>query len=280
MPLFQRTGRALLGALLLLVLPLAPAAAEQGDPLHGLWKVTAGPVQSASGSCGYERVTFFAQIAGWAPGTWLNLLHSYPQHTVTGADVLAVLPAQHKPEEWPEATRPSPAVTDQVNRLGLEYRFAGALSADGNELTGNDTQICFYWQDDELTGYQKVQVPIRAVRAPYVFGAVDAAGGPWLDTVKQGQPFFLILDTEEMLGWQQAWAQVLNTNPTIYVKLLPDEANTRYASGPITIAEPPNLNLDLPAEGLEGRLYAKAGEALQFMVYPGLVVVQTNVAAP
>lgn len=280
MALLARSGRALLGALLL-VLPLGGGvAAQEGSPLHGLWKVTAGPAQSAGGGCGYERVTFFAQIAGWQPGSWLALLHSYPQNTVNGADVTAVLPAQHRPEEWPESGRPSQAVADQVNKLGLEYRFAGSLSADGNELTGNDTQICFYWQGDELTGYQKLQVPIRATRVPFAFGALDPATNAWAQSLKQGQSFNLVLDTDEALGWPQAWVQVLGSNPTIWLKLLPDEANTRYVSGPLTIAEPPTLNLDLPAEGAAGRLYAKAGEPIQFMVHPGLVVLQVSAAAP
>ena len=275
---FQHFGRALLGALLL-ALPLGTAAAQDSSPLHGLWKVTAGPAEAAGGTCAIDRLTFFSQIAAWPAGGWLSLLHAYPQHTLTGADVVAVLPAQHRPEEWAEGNRPSQPVVDQINKLGLEYRFAGTRSADGNELGGSDTQLCFYWQGDELTGYQKIQVPIRAVRVPYVFGAAETAGGPWLDTVKQGQAFHLVLDVEETLGWQQAWVQVVNSNPTIWLKLLPDEANTRYLTGPVTIAEPPNLNLNLPAEGLEGRLYAKAGETVQFMVYPSLVAIVVTVAA-
>jgi hypothetical protein len=278
MALLQRIGRALLGALLL-VLSLATATAQDGSPLHGLWRVTAGPAQTAGGTCAVERYTFFAQIAGWPAGSWLSLLHAYPQHTMTGADVAAVLPAQHKPEEWAEGNRPSQAVVDQINKVGLEYRFAGALSADGNELSGSDTQLCFYWADNELTGYQKMLVPIRANRVPFSFGALEP-GGQWVEGVKQGETFHLSLDTDEALGWPQAWVQVLNSNPTIWLKLTPDEANTRYITGPVTIAEPPNLNLDLPAEGLAGRLYAKAGEVVQFMVYPSLVLTTTQVQAP
>jgi hypothetical protein len=278
MALLQRAGQVLLGVFLL-ALPLASAAAQDSSPLHGLWKVTAGPAQSAGGTCAIERATFFSQIAAWPAGGWLSLLHAYPQHTMTGTDVVAVLPAQHKAEDWPEGNRPSPAVADQINKLGLVYGFTGALSADGNELSGNDTQLCFYWAGDELTGYQKMLVPIRATRTAYAFGAIEP-GGQWIDSVKQGETFHLSLDSDEVLGWPQGWVEVLNSNPTIWLKLTPDEANTRYLAGPITIAEPPNLNLDLPAEGLAGRLYAKAGVAVQFMVYPSLAVVSVTVAAP
>ena len=278
MALLRHSAQALLAALLL-GLPLATAQAQDGDPVHGLWKVTIGPAQSAGGTCSFERTTIFAQIADWPLGGWLAMLRRYPQHTTTGADVVAVLPAQHRPDEWPEGGRPSQAVADQVNKLGLEYRFTGTLSADGNELSGSDTQICFYWQDNELTGYQKLAVPVRAVRLPYVFGAIDGTGTS-RDSVKQGESFQVTLDTEEAFGWNQAWVQVLNTDPILWLKLLPDDANTRYITGPITIAEPPQLNLNLPAEALEGRLYAKPGDTLLFMVYPSLVVYQVTVAAP
>jgi hypothetical protein len=272
------TQASLAAGLLILCAGTVPAAAQDGSPLHGLWQVTAGPAQGG-GSCTVERTSWYAQIAAWPSGGWLNLLHSYAQHSLEGGTVSAALPAQHKPDQWAEAARPSQAVVDQINKLGLEYRFTGALSADGNELTGNDTQICFYWQDNELSGYQKVLVPIRATRAAYSFGTIEP-GGQWRDAVKQGETFHLSLDTEEALGWQQAWVQVLNSNPTIWVKLAPDEANTRYVSGPLTIAEPPGLNLDLPAEGLAGRLYAKAGEGVQFMLFPSLVVSALTVQAP
>jgi hypothetical protein len=270
--------RTLAASVVLLSLGLTPVAAQDGSPLHGLWQVTAGPAQGV-GSCTVERTSWYSQIADWPPGSWLALLHRYGTYSLDGIAVSAALPAQHSPDQWAESSRPSQAVVDQINKLGLEYRFTGALSADGNELTGNDTQLCFYWQGDELTGYQKVQVPIRAVRTPYSYGAI-AADGSWRSEVKQGEAFYLVLDTEAALGWQQAWVQVLDTNPAIYMKLLPDEANTRYLAGPLTVAEPPTLNHNLPAAGLEGRLYAKAGDTLRIMVYPNLVVTAVTVQAP
>jgi hypothetical protein len=124
-----------------------------------------------------------------------------------------------------------------------------------------------------------VLVPIRALRTTYTFGAI-APDGSWRNEVKQGETFHFVLDTEAALGWQQAWIQVLDTNPVLYLKLLPDEANTRYLTGALTIAEPPSLNLNLAAEALEGRLYAKPGDVVKFMVYPNLVVTAVTVQAP
>jgi len=271
---------ALLGALFLALAPApAGAQAEGGNPLHGLWKVTAGPAQSASASCSADRATWFAQLGAWSVGGWLGIMHAYPTSSILGTEVFAVLPVQHRPEEWPESSRPSQAVVDQVNKLGLEYRFTGTLSADGNELSGSETQICFYWEGDELTGYQRVQVPIRATRTGYAFGMIGP-DGQWIDGVKQGETFYLSFDTDEALGWQQGWVEVLDTSPTLWLKLLPDEANSRYLAGPLTIAKPPALNLDLPAEALAGRLYAEAGATLEVMVYPSLVVHAVRVAAP
>ena len=266
-------------ALVFLLLAVPTPAPAQDNPLFGLWRIAAGPMR-ANDFCAVERTSWYAQIAAYQTDSWLWVWNFYPNFSRQGDAIAAATFAQYPAaDKWPEGNRPSQAVVDKINALNLELRFSGSLSADRRQLVGNETFYCFTYDGDNLTGQQALQVPIRASKIDVYFIPITPQGKV-ISSIKQGETFHIDFETGEPIDWSEAWAQLVDSDPTVWVRLNVDEVNHRFVSPALTIAEPPSLHLDMPAEALDGRLYAKPGTKLIFLLYRSLAAFELTVEAP